>query len=251
MDHVKRYIAQHSFQIEHKKRTKPTRKKRAAKTPRPKPLKKPKATPKPRATDEAAKQARREYNRLRRQRPEVKERQSVKFKERLEEAKALGLCRNCRKLAIEGQTRCEECAERHRVSRREHDRKRRAAAKQSDEQPDQGPVAPASPKRTAPQPDMQAEQGRLKPDAETRTPSSRQEYERLRRQRPERQEAQRQAKKKRQQRARELGLCRDCNAEATSGQTRCESCAEKRRQARRRSDASKGARKKAEQELNS
>ena len=42
----------------------------------------------------------------------------------------LGLCRQCGEPAIEGQTRCEVCAETHRVSRRKHDAKRNAKAKQ-------------------------------------------------------------------------------------------------------------------------
>ena len=63
--------------------------------------------------------------------------------------------------------------------------------------------------------------------------SKRGEYERIRGQRPERKEAHRQAQIKRRQRAREIGLCRSCNAKAIPGQTRCETCAEKHRAARR------------------
>ena len=69
--------------------------------------------------------------------------------------------------------------------------------------------------------------------ARTSTSPDRREYERLRGQRPERKEAHRQAQIKRRQRARELGLCRSCNAKAIPGQTRCETCAEKHRTARR------------------
>ena len=38
----------------------------------------------------------------------------------------LGLCRHCPEPAIEGQTRCQQCAERHRARRREDDSRRRA-----------------------------------------------------------------------------------------------------------------------------
>ena len=43
----------------------------------------------------------------------------------------LGICRDCRKQAIPNQTRCEACAEKHRVRRRQNDatrRKKKAAA---------------------------------------------------------------------------------------------------------------------------
>ena len=50
--------------------------------------------------------------------------------EQRQKAKELGRCRNCTKhTAIPGQTRCPECAEAHRQSRRRSDAKRRAAAK--------------------------------------------------------------------------------------------------------------------------
>ena len=69
------------------------------------------------------------------------------------------------------------------------------------------------------------------------TRQNRQEYERLRRQRPECQEAHRKAEQKRRQTAKELGKCRDCPAPAITGQTRCETCAKSHRQSRRHSDA--------------
>ena len=105
--------------------------------------------------------------------PEAKnERRRTSFKKRLEEAKALGLCRDCREPAIEGQTRCQQCAERHRVRRREDHRRRRAATnKLSEDKPTQGPVAPASPGGTTPQPDQQAEYRKAKPVSQASTPT--------------------------------------------------------------------------------
>ena len=50
-------------------------------------------------------------------------------KEQCKMLKASGLCRDCGGSAIPGQTRCEECAEKHRVQRRKHDRDRRARLK--------------------------------------------------------------------------------------------------------------------------
>ena len=49
------------------------------------------------------------------------------------------------------------------------------------------------------------------------------------------------AEQKRRQKAKELGLCRHCSNEAIPGQTRCETCAEKHRQAYRKSDADRRA----------
>ena len=52
--------------------------------------------------------------------------------EQRQKAKELGRCRNCTKhTAIPGQTRCPECAEAHRQSRRRGDAKRRAAARET------------------------------------------------------------------------------------------------------------------------
>ena len=51
--------------------------------------------------------------------------------EQRQKAKELGKCRNCSEPAIPDQTRCPECAEAHRQSRRRSDAKRRAMAIQS------------------------------------------------------------------------------------------------------------------------
>ena len=84
--------------------------------------------------------------------------------------------------------------------------------------------------------DSTARASKPHPNPATATPTSpdRREYERLRRQRPERMEVKKRAEQERRRRARELGLCRDCNNKAIPGQTRCDTCAEKHRQSRGR-----------------
>ena len=52
--------------------------------------------------------------------------QREREKQRRQEFKAAGLCRDCREQAIPNQTRCEECAEKHRVERRKYEADRRA-----------------------------------------------------------------------------------------------------------------------------
>ena len=160
------------------------------------------------------------------------------FKEKLEKAKSLGLCRHCGEPAIDSQTRCDSCAEKHRISRREHDRKRRST------EPPTLQTTPPVPPSEAPEPAKAANQRRPKRATEPSAPPRRQ-------QRPERQEAGRRSAQENRQRAKQLGLCRHCSAEAIPGQTRCETCAEKHRQARRKSDAARSARKKAQRELSS
>ena len=80
--------------------------------------------------------------------------------------------------------------------------------------------------------------------------ANQQEYGHLRQQRSDRREAQRKWAQENRQKAKQFGLCRDCRNEAIPGQTRCETCAESHRQARRRSDAERSARKKADRALN-
>ena len=62
-----------------------------------------------------------------------KERQRTNHKEKLAKAKASGLCRHCGEPAIEGQTRCDRCAERHRLSGRVYGIKSRTKAKEARE----------------------------------------------------------------------------------------------------------------------
>ena len=115
-----------------------------------------------------------------------KERRQTQHKEKLDRAKSLGLCRHCGEPATGGQTRCVQCAERHRARRREDDSRRRAAAKLSEERPTQEPVAPASQEATAPQPDQQAPYRKATPASQASTPTYRTEGERPRGQHTER-----------------------------------------------------------------
>ena len=67
--------------------------------------------------------------------PEAKkEKQHAQWKERYNQAKALGLCRHCGEPAIECQTRCIRCAEKHRDHRR---KTKDRAARQKDLAPGQ------------------------------------------------------------------------------------------------------------------
>ena len=59
---------------------------------------------------------------------------------------------------------------------------------------------------------------------------NRHEYE----QRLERKEYKRRHTQAKRQEAKEMGLCKGCRNPAISGQTRCETCAEKHRESRRR-----------------
>ena len=60
-----------------------------------------------------------------------KERQRFNHKQHLAKAKTLGLCRHCAKPAIEGQTRYDRCAEKHRASYQVYSVKRHAKAKEA------------------------------------------------------------------------------------------------------------------------
>ena len=170
-----------------------------------------------------------------------KERQRTSFKKKLEDAKSLGLCRHCREPAIEGQTRCEKCAERHRARRREDDSGRRAAAKPSEERPTQEPVAPASPGGTDPQPDQQAEHEKAKPAGEASTLTSRQEYGRPGSQRSEREETRPSSEQRQRERRKAAGLCKNCAEPSKPGRSRCEGCSEKQRVEEREARARKKA----------
>ena len=74
---------------------------------------------------------RREYERARSTTPERKEYQRQSRQRRIQIAKEAGKCRDCSNLAIPSQTMCETCAEKHRISRRKNDARRRAEAKKA------------------------------------------------------------------------------------------------------------------------
>ena len=90
-------------------------------------VKKPKRSTEPNPSQaETKRRERNEYDRTRNQTTERKERARLVAQERRRKAKDLGLCRDCPSPAIPSQTRCELCAEEHRVSRRKNNAKRRA-----------------------------------------------------------------------------------------------------------------------------
>ena len=74
-----------------------------------------------------------------------------------------------------------------------------------------------------------------------KTPTKREEYDRARSQTPERKEYRRQHQRKLDKIAKETSKCVSCPNLAIKDQTRCEACAEKHRQSRRRSEEKKKA----------
>ena len=113
-----------------KPRRKPTVRKPAKKA-KPK-NQKPKRSTKPDLVQEETKrQKQREYDQQRNNTPGRKEYQRAVQSKLVARRKELGLCVNCGDVAIPGQTRCESCAEEHRITRRKNDANRRAAAKQA------------------------------------------------------------------------------------------------------------------------
>ena len=81
---------------------------------------------------------RREYDRLRNQRPERKEFYRRHAQEQRQRAKESGLCKSCSNPSIPGQTRCVSCAQKHRESRmRRHTNQRELAAQQKERNTEQ------------------------------------------------------------------------------------------------------------------
>ena len=180
-------------------------------------------------------QRRRECEQKRRQLPEVKERIRLNTKARYWKDKELGLCKeHCGVPATPGQTRCETCAEKHRVTQKLKYANRQAQAKQT------GPAE-------KPHGILQEQ---VNPTTQTKatltrkvkkTPTKREEYDRARSQTPERKEYRRQHQRKLDKIAKETSKCVSCPNLAIKDQTRCETCAEKHRQSRRRSEEKKKA----------
>ena len=110
----------------------PGERRRLLKPAKPKSTSEPKPRPPKNASPPRVKkipEEQREHEGPRQLQPEHKEASRRAAKDWRESAKELGLCRDCRKQAIPKQTRCEACAEKHRVSRRKNDAKRRTAAR--------------------------------------------------------------------------------------------------------------------------
>ena len=139
--------------------------------------------------------------------------------------------------AIPGQTRCEHCAERHRISCKTYDRRRRAPTEQHNEGLLGEPTVPDAPSNAISQTAKRTNEPPPKPVTGTTKPPNRREYDRLRNQRPERKEFHRRHAQEQRQRAKESGLCRHCGNAAIPSQIRCERCAERHRQSCRRGDA--------------
>ena len=131
MHHAERQLFQYTIDLS-------VQKNRNSKPPTRKPPQKPKVrkppkkvvpkertprTPKPRveptpAQVEAKEENRRKYERKRRQTPERKELRRRIAQARRDEAKKLGICKDCPNPTVPDQTRCETCAEKHRQTRK-------------------------------------------------------------------------------------------------------------------------------------
>ena len=168
-----------------------------------------------------------------------KEFKRVRAAEELQRRDELDLCRDCPNQAIKGQTRCPDCAKKH--SQDQNQQRSRAETKNGLTQEShivpgtEGPAKKAysqSPTKTR----------KVSPSDKNATSVKRQEYERLRSQRPERKEAARQAAKNRRHDHIAAGLCVVCEGPPIPGETRCEVCAEKHRIARRKSYAKRRGR---------
>ena len=120
----KRITFQHTFPLPRKPQSTPRPPKRAGKKKKPKPASRADNTKKPAPPKDPI------PKRIPLTPEAKKERQQAQRRKRYNDAKALGVCRHCSKPAIKGQTRCQQCAERHRVSRRTYDIKRHAEAKE-------------------------------------------------------------------------------------------------------------------------
>ena len=94
------------------------------------------------------------------------------------------------------------------------------------------PRKKATTKRQKPKPRTQMTTAQVAAQREERR-----EYDRQRSTTPERRESRRLQAQEQRRKAKELGLCRDCPNPAKPGRTRCEPCAAKHRESRRRSDA--------------
>ena len=163
-----------------------------------------------------------------------KEFKRVRAAEALQRRHELGLCRNCTNQAIKGQTLCSDCDKTHGVVQRQQ----RSRARTGKGLTQESHIVPGTEGKAKPENSpSQTKPRKPSPSDKNTTSVKRQEYERLRGQRPERKEAVRQAVKKRRHDRIAAGLCIGCEAPPIPGETRCEVCAEKHRIARRKSAA--------------
>ena len=116
---------QHRFDI-----TRPEPKEKPRKVRKPQPRKPRVRKPRvPTKTVEERIESRRAYEQTRSQTPDRKEYVRLQKQKDRRERKAAGQCRICSSTAIPGQTRCEVCRDKHRVSRRASATKQREKAR--------------------------------------------------------------------------------------------------------------------------
>ena len=71
------------------------------------------------------------YRKAKRQTPEGREQKRLQDQKYRQEKKAAGICQDCSKKAIPGQTRCEACRDKHNQTRKVSDAKRREETKKT------------------------------------------------------------------------------------------------------------------------
>ena len=107
---------QHRFELTRPEDKKKPGKVRKVRKPEPK-KEKPRKAPAPKRTPEEQREARRVYEQARNQQSERKETARLHAKKVRQERKEAGQCRSCSNKAIPGQTRCENCRDKHNRNR--------------------------------------------------------------------------------------------------------------------------------------
>ena len=107
---------QHRFELTKPAPNQKPRKVKKIRKPRPR-KEKPRKDPKPKRTPEERREVLRIYEQARSQTAERKEAARVHAKKVRQDKKDAGLCKTCPNPAIPGQTRCENCRDKHNRSR--------------------------------------------------------------------------------------------------------------------------------------
>ena len=149
-----------------------------------------------------------------------RERKRVLANENSQRRKELGLCKSCPNIAIEGQTRCQDCAEKHRAWSRQYSENRRRA---------QG----MKPRRRID--DTELKEQLRHEIAEQENQETEQQPKRVRREAYKQEQREKQASLRAERAS--LGLCRDCGKFRVEGQTRCSDCVLRHRQYLQRAKA--------------
>ena len=146
-----------------------------------------------------------------------RERKRALTKENAQRRKKLGRCKSCSNNAIKGQTRCQDCAEKHRAWLRAYSENRRRA---------QG-IRPRP--RTD---DAAMEEEILREIVEQENQGTGRRPKRIRSEAYKQRQREKQASLRAERAS--LGLCRDCGKFSVQGQIRCPDCVMRHRQSGKR-----------------